>query len=54
MLRRGADKEAEYVERKTGIKTIAGHDLMTLEVGNELILSDAQTYNGEWIPDSSP
>lgn len=54
MLRRGADKEAEYVEKETGVKTIAGHDLMTLEVGDELTLSDAQTYNGEWIPDSSP
>ena len=54
IIRRGSDKEAESVERATGIRTIAAHDLMVLDVGRELKLSDAKTFEGEWIPDSSP
>ena len=54
IIRRGPDKEAESVERATGIRTIAAHDLMVLDVGRELELSDAKTFEGEWIPDSSP
>lgn len=54
ILRRGADSEAASVEKATGIRTIAAHDLMTLDVGDELTLSDAETYDDEWIPDSSP
>ncbi len=54
IIRRGPDKEAESVERATGIRTIAAHDLMVLDVGRELKLSDAKTFEGEWIPDSSP
>ena len=54
IIRRGSDKEAESVERATGIRTIAAHDLMVLDVGRELELSDAETFEGEWIPDSSP
>ena len=54
IIRRGPDREAESVERATGIRTIAAHDLMVLDVGSELELSDAETFEGEWIPDSSP
>lgn len=54
IIRRGPDKEAASVERATGIRTIAAHDLMVLDVGKELELSDAETFEGEWIPDSSP
>ena len=54
IIRRGPDKEAESVERATGIRTIAAHDLMVLDVGDELTFSDAETYEGGWIPDSSP
>lgn len=54
IIRRGPDREAESVERATGIRTIAAHDLMVLDVGRELELSDAETFEGEWIPDSSP
>lgn len=54
IIRRGPDKEAESVERATGIRTIAAHDLMVLDVGREFELSDAETFEGEWIPDSSP
>lgn len=54
IIRRGPDREAESVERATGIRTIAAHDLMVLDVGRELELSDAETFEGKWIPDSSP
>ena len=54
IIRRGPESEAASVEAATGVRTIAGHDLMTLEVGDELFLSDAPVYEGEWIPDSSP
>lgn len=54
IIRRGPDREAESVERATGIRTIAAHDLMVLDIGRELELSDAETFEGEWIPDSSP
>lgn len=54
IIRRGPDSEAASVEEATGVRTIAGHDLMTLEVGDELVLSDAPVYEGEWIPDTSP
>lgn len=55
IIRRGPESEAEYVERETGVRTVAARDLMTLDVGEELDLSDAATYeiNG-WIPESSP
>lgn len=54
ILRRGPEKEAKMVGDATGVRTIAGHDLMTLDVGDELLISDAETFEGEWIPDSSP
>ena len=52
--RRGPDAEAASVEDATGVRTIAAHDRMTLDVGEELTVSDAETFDGEWIPDSSP
>ncbi len=54
ILRRGADNEAKLTEKATGIRTIAAHDLMILDVGEELTLSDAKTFDDEWIPSSSP
>ncbi|MDO5861374.1 MAG: MBL fold metallo-hydrolase [Thermoplasmata archaeon] len=54
MIRRGPDSEARIVEEKTGVRTIAARDLMTLDVGDELVIGDAETYEGGWIPDSSP
>lgn len=54
IIRRGPDAEAASVEDATGVRTIAAHDLMTLDVGEELTVSDAETFDGEWIPDSSP
>ena len=54
ILRRGADNEAAMTQEATGVRTIAGHDLMILDVGEELVLSDAKTYDEPWIPGSSP
>lgn len=54
IVRRGPESEAASVEKATGIRTIAAHDLMTLDVGEELTISDAETFEGQWIPDSSP
>ena len=54
IIRRGAENEAAMTEKATGIRTIAGHDLMILDVGKELKLSDAETTDEEWIPDTSP
>jgi len=54
IIRRGPEAQAKMAEDATGVKTIAGRDLMVLDVGEELEISDAETFEGEWIPDSSP
>lgn len=54
IIRRGPESEAASVEAATGVRTIAAHDLMVLDVGEELTLSEAPVRDDEWIPDSSP
>ncbi len=54
IIRKGPEVQAGMAEEATGIRTIAGRDLMVLDVGEELGISDAETFEGEWIPDSSP
>ena len=54
IIRRGPENEAKMVEDATGIRTIAARDLMTLDVGDDLEIGDAETFNDLWIPDSSP
>ncbi len=54
IIRKGPEAQAGMAEEATGIRTIAGRDLMVLDVGKELGISDAETFEGEWIPDSSP
>ena len=54
IIRKGPEAQAGMAEDATGVKTIAGRDLMVLDVGEELEISDAETFEGEWIPDSSP
>ena len=54
ILKRGADSQAAMVQEATGIRTIAGRDLMTLDVGEELRVSDAERFDDDWIPPSSP
>jgi phosphoribosyl 1,2-cyclic phosphodiesterase len=53
IIRRGPDNEAAIAEESTGVRTIAGRDLMILDVGKELSISDAETFEGGWIPPSS-
>lgn len=54
ILRRGPDAQARMVEDATGVRTVAAEDLMTLDVGKELVLGRAKTYDEPWIPDSAP
>ncbi len=54
IIRRGPENEAAMVEKATGVRTIAGRDLMVLDVGDAIGISDAPVYEGEWIPGTSP
>lgn len=54
IIKKGPEAQARMAEEATGIRTVAGRDLMVLDVGEELEISDAETFEGEWIPDSSP
>ena len=54
MIKRSPEKQALGVEKKTGVRTIAARDLIVLDVGKALSLSAAETFDDEWIPDSSP
>ncbi|MGI5964259.1 MAG: MBL fold metallo-hydrolase [Candidatus Methanomethylophilaceae archaeon] len=54
MIRLGPEKQAEKAEKATGIRTLAMHDRMVADIGSEIVFSDTETYDGEWIPDSSP
>lgn len=54
MIKRDPEAQAKMVEDITGIRTMAGHDLMVLDVGKELSISDAKTYDDQWIPSTSP
>ncbi|MBR4686452.1 MAG: MBL fold metallo-hydrolase [Candidatus Methanomethylophilaceae archaeon] len=53
IIRRGPENEAKITEDATGIRTVAARDLMILDVGEELNLSDAETFDDHWIPSSS-
>lgn len=54
MIRRSPEKQAAMVQEATGFRTMAAHDLMTLDVGEELLIGDAETFDDEWIPPTSP
>ncbi|MCQ2069919.1 MAG: MBL fold metallo-hydrolase [archaeon] len=56
ILKADPEKEVEFCEKETGVRTIAGKDLMVLDVGEKLELSMAKTYDdpGSWIPPWSP
>lgn len=54
MIKKGPDMQAGIAETATGIRTIAGTDLMVLDVNDTVTVSEAVTYAGEWIPPSSP
>jgi len=54
ILKRGADSEAAMVEGATGVRTVAARDRMTVDVGKDVILGEAPSYDDEWIPHWSP
>jgi len=53
MIKRGPHIQAEKTEKKTGIRTVAAKDLMVLDIGDDISISEAMAYNDEWIPPSS-
>ncbi len=54
MLAKDPEAQARIIEDRSGIKTIAGRDLMVLDVEEDLVISYARVYNDNWIPDSAP
>ncbi len=50
MLRRDADAQAREVEEATGIRTIAGRDLMTLDLEEKVRMDSAPLRDGSWNP----
>lgn len=54
MLEEGPEAQARMCQEATGVRTVAGRDLMVLNVGEDLSLSDARTYDDDWFPDWAP
>jgi len=54
MIKRGPEGQALKAEAMTGVRTVAARDLDVLDVGAALSFSKAETYDDEWIPDTSP
>lgn len=54
MIERGPDSQAALCQERSGVRTIAGRDRMVLTLGDELGVSDAPVYDGDWIPDWAP
>ncbi|MCL1979310.1 MAG: MBL fold metallo-hydrolase [Methanomassiliicoccaceae archaeon] len=54
MIKRDPAKQALETERRTGVRTVAARDLDILDVGEALSFSASETYDDEWIPDTSP
>ena len=56
MLENDPVEQAAMCERETGVRTVLGEDLMTLDVGEELTISRAETYPEDefWVPEWCP
>ena len=55
MLKHDPAKQARMCEEATGVRTVAGEDLMTLDIGEQLSLGKADTYPDDlWIPHWAP
>jgi hypothetical protein len=55
MIKHDPAGQAAMCEDATGVRTVAGEDLMTLDIDRELSLGKAQTYpDDEWIPGWAP
>lgn len=48
MLKNDPYGQAKMVEDATGVRTIVGEDLMTLDIGEELTLGKAEPHKPEW------
>lgn len=54
MIKRDPVKQASMIEDKTGVRTVSVNDLDVLDVGDELTITESETYDDLWIPNSSP
>lgn len=54
MLMEGADDQAGMAEEATGVRTVAARDLMTIDVGEDVVIGDAVPRGAGWIPGSAP
>lgn len=54
MIKRDPVKQANMTEDKTGVRTVSVNDLDVLDVGDELTITESETYDDLWIPNSSP
>lgn len=55
MLRHRPDLQAKMVEDATGVRTIAVNDLDVLDIGEELTMTKARTYEDDlWVPEWAP
>ena len=56
MLENEPYEQAAMCEKESGVRTVLGEDLMTLDVGEELTISKAQTYPKDmfWVPEWCP
>lgn len=54
MIRRGPAKEAGICEERSGVRTVAGEDLMVLDLAEDIVFGRAETYGSEWYPAWSP
>lgn len=54
IIMNGPENEAMMTQERTGVKTVAGRDLMVMDVGKEITFSDAQTFDDDWFPDWFP
>lgn len=54
MIKRDPLKQAAYAEEQTGVKTVSPYDLDVIDVGEKITFSRSETFDDEWIPDSSP
>ena len=48
MLKHDPVKAAKEIEAETGVKVISGEDLMTLEIGDDIIIGQAERTRPEW------
>ena len=42
----GVDEQVRYIEKRTGVRTIAAEDLMTIEMGREIVPWPARSASG--------